>query len=137
MAEPWNCADQMFLKENSQHVSEFNDQQLVTMQFKEKPSLDKWFSLHFSSESTITACLDEEFIVSTFYTNQDVVDLLGQEMCIAIDVALAGDGCEAVVKAFTALLVRTRSLVASQTSLLQNVQLSIGVYPTQSVVQQP
>ena len=36
-----NCSDQMFLKENSQHVSEFNDQLLVTMQCEEKPSLDK------------------------------------------------------------------------------------------------
>ncbi len=63
-----NCADQMFLKENSQPVLEFNDHQLVTMQCKEKPSLDKWFSLHFSSGSTITAHLDEEFIMSTFYT---------------------------------------------------------------------
>ena len=70
------------------------------MQCKEKPSLDKWFSLHFSSRSTITARLDEELIVSTFYTNQDVVDLLGQELCIAIDVALAGSCCEAVVEGF-------------------------------------
>ena len=38
--------------------------------------------------------------MSTFYTNQDVVDSLGQEMCIAIDVALAGSGCEAVVEGF-------------------------------------
>ena len=44
--------------------------------------------------------LDEEFIVSTFYTNQGVVDSPGQEMCIAIDVALAGSGCEAVVEGF-------------------------------------
>ena len=99
-----NCADQMFLKENSQHVSEFNNQQLVTMQCKEKPSLDKWFSLHFSSGSTITARLDEAFIVSTFYTNQDVVDSLGQEMCIAIDVALAGSGCEAVLEGFYSVI---------------------------------
>ena len=43
-----NCADQMFLKENSQPVLEFNAQQLVTMQCNEKrSSLDKWFSLHF------------------------------------------------------------------------------------------
>ena len=93
-----SCAAQIFLKENSQPVLEFNDQQLVTMQCKEKPSLDKWFSLHFSSGTTLTARLDEEFIVSTFYTNQDVVDSLGQEMCISIDVALAGSGCEAVVE---------------------------------------
>ena len=94
-----NCADQMFLKENSQPVLEFNNRQLVTMQSKEKPSLDKWFSLYFSSGCPITTCLDEDFIVSTFYTNQDVVDSLGQEMCIAIDIALAGS-CEAVVEGF-------------------------------------
>lgn len=95
-----NCADQMFLKENNQPVLEFNDHQLVSIQCKEKPSLDKWFSLHFSSGTSITARLDEEFIVFTFYTNQEVVESLGQEMCIAIDCALAGSGCEAVVEGF-------------------------------------
>ena len=58
-----NCADQMFHKENSQHVSEFNDQQLVTMPCKEKLSLDKWFSL---------------YTVFILYTNQDIVDSLSQ-----------------------------------------------------------
>ena len=78
---------------------EFNAQQLVTMRCKEN---HRWISgfLCISNPDPQSQRLDEEFIVSTFYTNQDVVDSLGQEMWIAIDVALAGSGCEAVVEGF-------------------------------------
>lgn len=94
------CADEMFLTANHQPVTEFNDQQLVTMQCEDKPSLHEWFSLTFSSGSTVHARLNEEFITSTFYNNQEVVNSLSQEMCIAIDVAFATSGCEAIVEGF-------------------------------------
>ena len=66
--------------------------------------MDQWFLLHFSSCSTITARVNEEFITSAFYTNEEVVEPLGQEMCICLDVCLAGSGCEAIVEGFYSVI---------------------------------
>ena len=38
------------------------------------------------------------------YVNEDVVKLLGKQMCIALDVALAASGCKAVVEGFYSLV---------------------------------
>jgi hypothetical protein len=90
-----HCADQMFLDENNDAVAEFNNSQLLKMECVDRPGvMDQWFLLHFSSCSTITARVNEEFITSAFYTNEEVVESLGQEMCICLDVALQ----EAAVK---------------------------------------
>ena len=56
--------------------------------------------MSFSSGISVDARLDEEFITSTFYINVEVVESLGQEMCIALDAALATSGCEAIVEGF-------------------------------------
>lgn len=98
-----DCSERMFLKENNKPVVEFTDYQLLRMQCIEKASLDKWFSLHFTSGSTVMAGLDEEFIPSMFYTNEEIVKSLGQEMCIALDV-----GVKQSSRVSTVLLVPTR-----------------------------
>ena len=44
--------------------------------------------------------LHEENFFASFYNNQIVFESLGKELCISLDVALAGSGCEAVVEGF-------------------------------------
>ena len=131
-----NCADHMFLKENHQPVVEFTNQQLLTMQCKEQPSLDKWFHLHFSSGSTVTACLDEDFTISMFYTNQEVVDSLGQEMCIAMDVALARSACEAIVEGFYSVVSAHKKYGGQSNQSLMQRAMSIGLCHIQYAVLQ-
>ena len=46
------------------------------------------------------AMLHEENFFASFYNNQIVFESLGQELCISLDVALAGSGCEAIVEGF-------------------------------------
>ena len=77
-------------------------------------SIDEWFRLRFDSGKKVIARFDEEFVISSFYTNDGVIQLLGQEMCIALDVALATCGCEAIVEGFTVLLEPTNKMVVSR-----------------------
>ncbi len=63
-------------------------------------SLDQWFSLKFASGVVVKAKLHEENFFASFYNNQIVFESLGKELCIAVDVALAGSGCEAIVEGF-------------------------------------
>ena len=59
--------------------------------------------------------MDEEFITSTFYINDDVVESQGQEMCIAL-IALASSGCEANVEGFYSVVLSTRKKTGGQSS---------------------
>eukprot|EP00794_Sanderia_malayensis_P010136 gene10136-11171_t len=54
----------------------------------------------FSSGNTVLWCFDEDFTTSTFYNNEEIYCSLGQEACLALDVALASGGCEAIVEGF-------------------------------------
>ena len=48
--------------------------------------------------------INEDFVISQFYTNEDLYENVGKEMCIALYVALGRAGCKAVVKAFYRLV---------------------------------
>ncbi len=75
-------------------------EQLTSASICNPPTLDQWFSRTFSSGTTIKAHINEEFVFATIYVNEDVIKSFGKEMCIALDVALAVSGCEAVVEGF-------------------------------------
>eukprot|EP00794_Sanderia_malayensis_P017276 gene17276-19003_t len=76
----------------------------------------------------ISGRLDEDYMASTFYMNEDVVKTLGQELCIAIDVALAGNGCEAVVEGFYSVVkAHKQSGEQSNGTLMQRTIVDWGV----------
>ena len=58
------------------------------------------FQLQFLSGETIDAFLHEESLIKLFYTNIEIYESLGKECCLALDVALATNGCEAIVEGF-------------------------------------
>ena len=60
----------------------------------------KYFRLKFSCGIEIEAFLDEELFVKLFYTNEIIYQSLGRECCLALDIALATSGCEAIVEGF-------------------------------------
>ena len=63
-------------------------------------SLDKIFQFKMEDGSIVKGKLNEEFLISSFYTNSEIYDSFGKEMCICLDVALATSGCEAIVEGF-------------------------------------
>ena len=67
-------------------------------------SLDQAFSVRLDCGETKTAYMNEDFVISQFYTNEDLYQKVGKEMCIALDVALGGTGYEAVVEGFYSLV---------------------------------
>ena len=95
-----NVAQKMFVTEKGEFVVEFDRSQLVHMSVFEAHSLNKYFQLNFSSGVSVIAHLNEEFIISTFYTNVEIYQSLGQDACIVLDVALASSGCEAIIEGF-------------------------------------
>ncbi len=101
MAMVWQnlggCASKMFIDENFQPVSEFEADQLVSMQYKDEATIDRWFMFRFANRRVIKSHINENFITYSFYVNKEVMESLGQEFCKALDVALAGSGFEAIV----------------------------------------
>ena len=108
MAMMWqglgNCARRMFIDKDNEPVTAFDGHQLISASVCDHPSIDQWFSLTFSSGKTVRARIDEEFVFTSMYLNEDVVKSLGKEMCISLDIALAVSGCEAIVEGFYSLV---------------------------------
>ena len=66
-------------------------------------------------DSVCTARLDQATAFSTFYTNETIYQMAGQECYIAIDVALAMSGSEAVVE-LNYSIMKTQSVVEGQSN---------------------
>ena len=90
----------LFVDDKGSFVQEFKESNLISMSADGAESLDQWFSLEFASGVVVKAMLHEENFFASFYNNQIVFESLGKELCISLDVALAGSGCEAVVEGF-------------------------------------
>ncbi|XP_046864727.1 uncharacterized protein LOC124459283 isoform X1 [Xenia sp. Carnegie-2017] len=84
-----NCRSYVFIDEKHQPVTEFEKEQLISLKCIEDPALDLWFTLKFSSGKAVKATINEEFVYTSMYTNEDIIRSIGQEMCIALDVALS------------------------------------------------
>lgn len=67
-------------------------------------SLHEFFELSLESGEKILARINEEKIISSFYTNEDVYGDVGREFSIALDVALGASGCEAIVEGFYSVM---------------------------------
>jgi hypothetical protein len=94
-----SCFD-LFVDLKGNFVQEFKESNLISMSADGVESLDQWFSLKFASGVVVKAKLHEENFFASFYNNQIVFKSLDKELCIALDVALAGSGCEAIVEGF-------------------------------------
>eukprot|EP00794_Sanderia_malayensis_P021154 gene21154-23234_t len=108
MAMMWhglgNCASRMFVDNDNEPITAFEKHQLISASISDLPSIDQWFLLTFSSGEIVKARINEEFVFTSMYQNEDVVNSLGKEFCIALDVALAVSGCEAIVEGFYSLV---------------------------------
>ena len=91
---------EFFRTEKGDIVSEFKTSQLIQFSEINKDIFRKYFILKFSCGNVIEAFIDEELIIKLFYTNKYIYEALGQECCLALDIALATSGCEAVVEGF-------------------------------------
>ena len=115
MAMVWqnlgNCASKMFIGEDFQPVSEFEADQLVSMRYKDEMTIDRWFRLHFPKEE-----LSKPVSMKTSSHHEEVMKSLGQEFCIALDVALAGSGCEGC---YSVIGIHTKSGGQSNKVLMQ------------------
>jgi hypothetical protein len=69
---------------------------LTALSAIDEDSLDKWFELCFTAA---------DHVIAAFYNNVCIYGSLGKELCIALDIALAAGGCEAVV-CFSVLIKR-------------------------------
>ena len=94
-------AEKIFLTKDGEFVKEFNCSQLSKISVLEKHSLNKWFLLEFLSGQSVVAYVDEAYTISTLYSNAEIIQSLGQDACIVIDVALASCGCEVIVASQT------------------------------------
>ena len=75
---------------------------LQTFTLLPNPSaLDGQFSMTFSgSDKKYQVEIDESAIIRSIYTDEDVFNMLGKELCLIVDIALAKGGLEAVVESY-------------------------------------
>ena len=75
---------------------------LQTFTLLPNPSaLDAQFSMTFSgSDKKYQVEIDESAIIRSIYTDEDVFNMLGKELCLIINIALAKGGPEAVVESY-------------------------------------
>ena len=75
---------------------------LQTFTLLPNPSaLDDQFSMTFSgSDKKYQVEIDESAIIRSIYTDEDVFNMLGKELCLIIDIALVKGGPEAVVESY-------------------------------------
>lgn len=57
------------------------------------------YEMKFESATVITI-VDEAMVYESMYTNSEVYNRIGKEMCIVIDIALAKGGTESIVESF-------------------------------------
>ena len=68
-----------------------------------KNPLEDAFLFEFKN-SSCTAVLKPSAVFKSFYVDEEIYSQAGQEFCIALDVALAMGGCEAVVESYYSLM---------------------------------
>ena len=100
------CAYEVFRDKDDKKIDQFQVSHLKKLSVVEDCSMDKWFWLEFSSGKEVKGRVCKESLVESFYNNDVISKSLGQEMCIpvALDVALASGGCEAIVEGFYSVL---------------------------------
>ena len=91
---------EIFKTKKGDDVSNFKCSQLVKYSVFDLELFKTFFNLHFSSGEKVEAYLDEEILIKMLYTNKEIYESLGKECCLALDVALATSGCEAIVEGF-------------------------------------
>jgi hypothetical protein len=72
------------------------------------------YKMEFESKTLITI-LDEAKVCESMYTNSEVYNILGKEVCIVQDIALAKGGTEAIVESFYSTMA-SQSLQGGQSN---------------------
>ena len=75
-------------------------QKLVNVTAIDEGFLDQVFLLSYENGSSEKAMLSEKLFVEALYNDEATYKRFGQEVCIAMDVALGASGCEAIVEGF-------------------------------------
>ena len=78
----------------------------------EKFEMEDKFMFTYDDSSCI-AILDQATALSTFYTSDGIYSMAGKEFCIALDVALAMSGSEAVVESYYSVM-KTQKMEGGQ-----------------------
>ncbi len=115
-----NCTDTIFVDLKGNAVMEFKESDLLSMSLLREASLelDHSFLLEFTSGVKVEAKLHEENLIASFYNNECIYESLGKEMCIALDVALASGGCEAIVEGFYSVVSAHKKYGGQSNSVL-------------------
>lgn len=99
-----NVSEYLFRSPNGEIIEEFKESKLTNIEVLCKPSINQWFSLEFASGLKFEATLIEEAVVASMYNCSQIYRSMGKEACIALDVALASGGCEAIVEGFYSVM---------------------------------
>ena len=94
----------LFVDMKGNFLPQFQDSHLLSMSAVDSAMLDQIFNLKFASGVEVTAKLQEDNLIASFYNEKVIYECLGKEMCISLDVALAASGCEAIVEGFYSLV---------------------------------
>ena len=65
--------------------------------------IDDFCEFHYGN-NMCTARFDEMSVFSSMYVNEEIYEIIGQEMCIAVDIALGMSGSEAVVESYYSVM---------------------------------
>ena len=65
------------------------------------------------SDIIVTTRFDEIAAFSSMFTNEEIYDRIGREMCIAVDIAMAMSGSEAVVESYYSVM-KTQTMPGGQ-----------------------
>lgn len=68
------------------------------------PLLQPMYQLQFTDGTECKAKLDEEAMISSFYTNKEIYDSMGKEACVTFDVIFGMSGSEACVESFYSIV---------------------------------
>ena len=98
-------------------------------------SIRQIFRLTLLNGKQVKAILDELVLIETLYNVKEIYSTIGPEFMIALDVALATSGSEAIVESFLFCNGRSEADMLSIKSHYGVEQRSIGCYHMSETIQ--
>ena len=90
-------------------------QTLTLLPNSSSPLDAQFYVTFFGGERKYHVQLDESAVIKSIYADEDVFNLLGKELCLVIDIALAKGGPEAVVETYYSV-VKSQQQAGGQTN---------------------
>ena len=75
----------LFVDMKGNFLPQFQDSHLVSTLAVDSAMLDQIFNLKFASGVEVTAKLQEDNLIASFYNEKVIYECLGKEMCISLD----------------------------------------------------